>query len=233
MNDHEEKINSSEISNEQKKENNQNKLNNNKNNFCSNCGAKLNGDEKFCPNCGSVILKDKSNKEKSTKLLENISNRFKQYLDNLKTKRKTRIITIIVLLLVIFIATMSSSSLSTDERNIVTGMEDLKSELKSPDSIKIYEAIKLSNKNNEDEQYYLVKYGATNSYGAEVTDVAVIKNDQYICTETDAKDDTVKYREINFLINSVKLDWVTNGTENSDWKMKEISPDKIKQKLEK
>ena len=69
MNDHEEKLTPPEISNEQKNENNQSELKNNKNNFCSNCGAKLNGEEKFCPNCGSVILKDKSNKEKNTRFL--------------------------------------------------------------------------------------------------------------------------------------------------------------------
>lgn len=195
-------------------------------NFCSNCGQKIDSNSKFCPNCGSPISTEKPNNKEEHSKISTFSRLFKLYIRNLKSSKQTRIISAVIVF-VLCVGIFSIGSLSKDERNIVAGMESLKSELKSPDSLNVYGAIKITSKKDKSSLYYLVSYGATNSYGAEVTDTALIQDDQYICSESDTEDEPLEYLEVRALLQSIETDLTINGTANSRWNIEEISTDKI------
>ncbi len=130
---------------------------------CPECQNEVSEHAKLCPHCGYHI--------KQKKLI---------------SSKKTKIVFYIVVIAVIITTSLflfSIYNISPDEEIAITNVKDLKSMLKDPDSLKLYEDVLIiwyTDLEGDYNFYTYINYGAKNSYGAMSKSIAMYEGYSYI-----------------------------------------------------
>lgn len=161
-----------------------------------------------CPECGKMIS-DTSN------VCIGCGYKFKkQKVYNFKLNNKIiAIISIIISILIIISAALCffNFHLSEDEKYALENVQDLKNHLKDPSSLQLYDDILVIHYIDDKSLnlcgiYTFIDYGAKNSFGATVSDLAAYKSYEYL-------------ESINY---EVKGEDITNATGSEMEKIKQI-----------
>ena len=127
---------------------------------CPECQNEVSEHAKLCPHCGYHIKQKKLISSKKTKI----------------------VFYIVVIAVIIFL--FSIYNISPDEEIAITNVKDLKSMLKDPDSLKLYEDVLIiwyTDLLEGDYNFYTyINYGAKNSYGAMIKSIAMYEGYSYI-----------------------------------------------------
>lgn len=155
---------------------------------CPECQNEVSEHAKLCPHCGYHI--------KQKKLI---------------SSKKTKIVFYIVVIAVIITTSLflfSIYNISPDEEIAITNVKDLKSMLKDPDSLKLYEDVLIiwyTDLEGDYNFYTYINYGAKNSYGAMSKSIAMYKGYSYIGDMEDIED--INIEDINIAeTDSEKID---------------------------
>ena len=138
---------------------------------CPECQNEVSEHAKLCPHCGYHI--------KQKKLI---------------SSKKTKIVFYIVVIAVIITTSLflfSIYNISPDEQIAITNVKDLKSMLKDPDSLKLYEDVLIiwyTDLEGDYNFYTYINYGAKNSYGAMSRSIAMYEGYSYIGDMEDTED---------------------------------------------
>lgn len=138
---------------------------------CPECQNEVSEHAKLCPHCGYHI--------KQKKLI---------------SSKKTKIVFYIVVIAVIITTSLflfSIYNISPDEEIAITNVKDLKSMLKDPDSLKLYEDVLIiwfTDLEGDYNFYTYISYGAKNSYGAMSRSIAMYEGYSYIGDMEDIED---------------------------------------------
>lgn len=110
---------------------------------CPNCGLGISDEYKYCMYCGDIIKKKK-----------------------LKAIKAIIWITILAIIVAVGLYLFLTYRLTTDEKIAVNNVKDLKSMLKDPDSLKLYEdalVLWYTDSQGDFTFYTYINYGAKNS----------------------------------------------------------------------
>lgn len=134
---------------------------------CPECQNEVSEHAKLCPHCGYHIKQKKLISSKKTKI----------------------VFYIVVIAVIIFL--FSIYNISPDEEIAITNVKDLKSMLKDPDSLKLYEDVLIiwyTDIKGDYNFYTYINYGAKNSYGAMIKSIAMYEGYSYIGDMEDTED---------------------------------------------
>ena len=134
---------------------------------CPECQNEVSEHAKLCPHCGYHIKQKKLISSKKTKIV------FYK----------------VVIAVIIFL--FSIYNISPDEEIAITNVKDLKSMLKDPDSLKLYEDVLIiwyTDLEGDYNFYTYINYGAKNSYGAMIKSIAMYEGYSYIGDMEDIED---------------------------------------------
>lgn len=182
---------------------------------CPECQNEVSEHAKLCPHCGYHI--------KQKKLI---------------SSKKTKIVFYIVVIAVIITTSLflfSIYNISPDEEIAITNVKDLKSMLKDPDSLKLYEDVLIiwyTDLEGDYNFYTYINYGAKNSYGAMIKSIAMYEGYSYIGDMEDIEDiniaetDSEKRNERLKLLKAETpyLSYIAKGIQNE----KDISKEGVK-----
>jgi len=155
---------------------------------CPECQNEVSEHAKLCPHCGYHI--------KQKKLI---------------SSKKTKIVFYIVVIAVIITTSLflfSIYNISPDERIAITNVKDLKSMLKDPDSLKLYEDVLIiwyTDLEGDYNFYTYINYGAKNSYGAMSKSTAMYKGYSYIGDMEDIEDINIAETDSEKIYEKLKL----------------------------
>lgn len=140
--------------------------------ICEECGKEFDANAQACPHCGCPVEAEVI-EEKDTNSNSKVKN--KKYV-------VAAVISVVVILLLVL--TLSGPSLNAHDKLAYQNAMELKSMLKDPDSLKLYDGSFVREMLDDNGKvmytYTFINYGGANSYGANTQGQAVFKNGEYI-----------------------------------------------------